>query len=107
MSSIFLLICTGVIGGHIRSSQQINSFNLYSVFIVNHDSITVYQYSKDGFKVTIPEKRLKKKLEHLASLNIEMDSMQRFPETLWPFFMDEYKKLSDKILFPKYHPMDF
>ena len=107
MSSIFLLICTGVIGGHIRSNQQINSMNLYSVFIVNYDSICVYQYPKDGFKVTIPEKRLKKKLEHLASLNIEMDSMQRFPETLWPFFMDEYKKLSDKILFPKYHPMDF
>ena len=35
MSSIFLLICTGVTGGHIRSNQQINSFNLYSVFIVN------------------------------------------------------------------------
>jgi hypothetical protein len=107
MSSIFLLICTGVIGGHIRSNQQINSFNLYSVYIVNYDSICVYQYPKDGFKETIPEKRLKKKLEHLASLNIEMDSMHRFPETLWPSFMDEYKKFSDKILFPKYHPMDF
>jgi len=107
MSSIFLLICTGVIGGHIRSNQQINSFNLYSVYIVNLDSIYVYQYPRDGYKLTIPEKRLKKKLEHLASLNIEMDSIQRFQQALLGPYIDEYKKFSDKILFPKYHPMDF
>jgi hypothetical protein len=107
MSSIFLLICTGVIGGYIRSNQHVNSMNLYSVYIVNYDSIFVYQYPKDGFKLTIPEKRLKKKLEHLASLNIKMDSLQRFPDWLEPFYMDEYKKFSDKILFPKYDPLSF
>ena len=107
ISSIFLLICTGVIGGYIRSNQQINSMNLYSVYIVNYDSIFVYQYPKDGIKITIPKKRLKKKLEHLASINIEMDSMHKFPENLNPKSIDKYKKFSDKIFLPKYHPMNF
>ena len=107
MSSIFLLICTGVIGGYIRSNQQINSMNLYSVYIVNHDSIFVYQYPKDGFEITIPEERLKKKLEHLASINIEMDSFHKFPEYLDSKTIDEYKKFSDKIYLPKYNPMEF
>ena len=107
MSSIFLLICTGVIGGYIRSNQQINSMNLYSVYIVNYDSIFVYQYPKDGFKISIPKKRLKKKLEHLASINIEMDSLHKFPDYLDTETIDEYKKFSDKIFLPKYHPMEF
>tara|TARA_Y100001970_G_scaffold219928_1_gene270000 strand:+ start:4532 stop:5944 length:1413 start_codon:yes stop_codon:yes gene_type:complete len=89
---IFLLVSAGVIGGHIRSNQHINSMNSYSEHILEYDIIFVYKYTKSS----IPEKRLKKKIEHLKSLNINE----------W-ISKDEYKNLSNKILFPKYHPLDF
>ena len=89
---IFLLVCVGIVGGYVRSNQHIKSMNSYSWHILEYDSIFIYEYVKRS----IPKQRLKEKIEHLENLNINERKSK-----------DEYKSLSSKILFPKYHPLDF
>ena len=91
---VFLILFSGIIGGGIRSNEHIKAADHFSASILDIDSGTVYN---DVSRLTIPEKRLKKKLKHLQDLNIYEKKNN----------IDQYKILSEKIKFPKYTLLDF
>ena len=95
LTSFFLIIA--YIGGLNRSQNQIIAVNEYSAQIISYDSLFVYGFPLNGWSITIPKKRLDKKIFFLNKLGV------------YSFVTVEQLKTNNnqKIIFSKYPPLSF